>query len=626
MSSPVAQPLKTTRHWQLFVFLALISCLVTFFVNVKYGLIEQRRFGVDLARSVLADPHETESLTDHLASVMELHHDVVELSFCSDGKCSTVSKPVTSNEACSRDFAPALLCVSETSADGASKSVHLKIFPSDSYADAYRDVVVVFFAQLLGILIWLLATKRHRESLRLATVALQEAALHDHLTGLSNRLVLDEEISQLQLGSSESAWLIYLDLDDFKKVNDARGHEVGDEVLRDVARRLTLNAHDGVIARLGGDEFSILMRRGEKPEIQNLVERIRRQVSAPIEVKGWVFSCNVSIGIAQIKSDMTDTTEIKRRADAALYEAKRRGKNRLSFFNEALDRKRQADYKITQDLRKAISNSELFFLYQPIVACDGRVRGMEALARWEHPSLGTIFPGQFIRIAESAGLISQIGKKAIEESCRDLAGVRAAGLDIQFVAINVSAAQLVDDALMMQLLDCVHANNLTPSDVVLEITESLVMEHERSGGQRLRDLTGAGFTVAIDDFGTGYSSLARLQTLPISRLKIDRAFVQGLDTVRGQALVGMMLELSKKLGLACIAEGVENEEQKNTLLAAGCELFQGFLFGQAMSIDDLIHRHEGGRYPAGQTPSEFQALHAFSKRHDDGETQSSQTT
>lgn len=573
----------------LFLFVAVVSCTITYFVNVHYGLVEQRQYALDLARSILTDPHDSSFSPSHLESVLHVHEDVKELSFCHAGSCQTVKNSQFDRGHCGTGPFPNLLCVVATDKTDDSKSVSVKVHPDATYHDAYRDVAVVLFAQVLGMMAWYGVTRRSRRRLRQAGEALQKAAAQDFLTGLANRSTMDVAINQALEQKLTNSWLLYLDLDDFKLINDAHGHEVGDSVLRSVARRLTLDSPDDfLVARMGGDEFAILLTNKPLVAVEIVLEELMSSMGHPIEVDGRNFSTSISIGVSSLTNDACTLTEAKRRADIALYESKRLGKSHASFFDEAIDKRQQFEYQLIQDFQGAVYTPQVYFLYQPIVSKDGELCGLEALARWNHPSLGLVSPGAFVPLAERAGLTLELGAKAIAEACRDLAVIRKLGLGIEFMSINVSAQQLTSDELLENLIFHLSANGLAPKDLTLEITESLAMADEISGNQRLNDLAAAGFLIAIDDFGTGYSSLARLQALPIKKLKIDRAFVGMMETHGGAILVETMLELGRKLGMSCVAEGVETQTQRDALAASGCEMFQGFWYGQAMAPTELI--------------------------------------
>ncbi|RYF09039.1 MAG: bifunctional diguanylate cyclase/phosphodiesterase [Comamonadaceae bacterium] len=586
------RPLDTrspAQHWGLFVFLAAVSCTVTFFVNVHYGLAEQRRFGLDVGNSVLADPHDSSTSTAHLESVMELHHDVVEISFCNAGTCQTASGPLARLAPCDDSLFPTLLCLVATDQRYAAQTVMVKVLPEDTYDDAYRDVGVVLAAQLLGMLVWYGLTRKSRLRLKQADLALHKAAAQDYLTGLANRFSMDVAISRALAQKIPGSWLLSLDVDDFKVINDTRGHDVGDTVLRTVSHRLTEEGReDAVIARMGGDEFAILLTHQTHIAVESFVRQLADAMARPVELKEGTFVVSASIGVSSLDHCGQNVAEVKRRADIALYESKRLGKSCASFFDEKIDKRKQFEYQLVQDFRAAVSGPQVYFLYQPIVSKDGRLCGLEALARWAHPALGPISPAVFVPLAEAAGLILDLGAKAVAQACRDLAALRKQGVEAGFMSINVSAQQLTGDVLLQELNRHLALNGLTARDITLEITESLAMTHEKSGDECLSRLAAAGFSLAIDDFGTGYSSLARLQALPFNRLKIDRAFVRMMESKGGAVLVETMLELGRKLGISCIAEGVESRTQRDVLAMSGCEMFQGFWYGKAMSLEQLV--------------------------------------
>lgn len=575
------------QHWILFGFLASVSCVVTFFVNVHYGFIEVRRFGADIAQALLADPH-LELGEAHLASLTELHQDVVEVSYCLEQHCTTARARAAADLPCDEGLFPVAICASETSAVNNQISVKVKVLPREVYHDACRDVIVVVLAQMFGMLAWYWLTRKSREQLRQANLSLHATAFRDQLTGLSNRAALDTALGSVIKKKLPDYWLAYIDLDDFKFVNDTRGHEVGDEVLREVARRICAGCGMEIASRMGGDEFAILFKRESQAESAIFLHQILDRLHQPYVGEHWFFPLSVSIGFAGTGCGETEASEIKRQADIALYESKGLGKARISLFDEEADRRIQAEYQMIQDFRSAILDTQVYFDYQPIVTSAGRLAGLEALARWQHPRSGAVSPEVFIPLAEKAGLTIDLGSKAIKSACRDLNFLRENGLNIDFISINVSAQQLISDHLFVSLEENLKQHRLSPSDLMLEITESLAMAHDGSGARQLHRLADAGFHIAIDDFGTGYSSLARLQALPVRRIKIDRAFVRTMQTRSGYALVETMIELSKKLGLACVAEGVETASQRGQLVDLGCEMLQGFLLGKPMPPKQLV--------------------------------------
>ncbi|RYH35871.1 MAG: GGDEF domain-containing protein, partial [Alcaligenaceae bacterium] len=316
----------------LFLFVAVVSCTITYFVNVHYGLVEQRQYALDVAQSILTDPHDSGFSTTHLESVLHVHDDVKELSFCHAGRCQTVGSSQSEMGHCGTGTFPKLLCVVATDKADASKSVSVKVHPEDTYHDAYRDVAVVLFAQVLGMMAWYGVTRGSRRRLRQAGEALHKAAAQDFLTGLANRFTMDAAINQALEQKLPDSWLLYLDIDDFKLINDAHGHEVGDSVLRSVARRLALDSPaDFLTARMGGDEFAILLTNKPHVAVEIILEELMSAMGHPIEVDGRDFLTSISIGVSPLKADGCTLPEAKRRADIALYESKRLGKGRASF-------------------------------------------------------------------------------------------------------------------------------------------------------------------------------------------------------------------------------------------------------------------------------------------------------
>ena len=424
---------------------------------------------------------------------------------------------------------------------------------------------------------------------------LAHLAFHDPLTGLANRSLFAQRsrqaISRAQRQGRVAA-LLFIDLDDFKHVNDSLGHAAGDVLLTAVADRLgqTVRAED-TAARLGGDEFGLLIEdaRGDD-DAAAVADRVLASLRAPFVTEGREVFVSASIGIARVGQHGDTFEELLRSADLAMYEAKRRGKGAFHFFEEpmftaAVDRMQREG-----DLQRAVERGELALHYQPSVDLQtGEIAGVEALLRWYHPERGILLPSEFIPLAVDNGLIVPIGTWVIREACHQLhrwrveLGAAAPG----WVAVNLSARQL-GDALVEDVRDALAAHGLPGASLVLEVTEdALVHEMEHSVGV-LQALRNTGVRVAIDDFGTGYSSLSYLVRLPVDTLKVDKSFVDGLALgPQAPAVVAAMMELARQLGLSTIAEGVEDAQQCAVLRDLGCEQAQGFLFSRAVPAEEL---------------------------------------
>jgi diguanylate cyclase (GGDEF)-like protein len=425
-------------------------------------------------------------------------------------------------------------------------------------------------------------------------------AFHDPLTNLANRLLFTDRLEHALSRRNEKRGMIavlFVDLDDFKMVNDTFGHAAGDDLLRSVAERLrsVLRVAD-TAARFGGDEFAILLEDAANPgDITAVAERVVAALRPHFVVERQEVAVHASIGVALATASTVGAEELLRRADAAMYWAKVQGKGGYEVYDAGMIEGSGRRLQVRTELERALTDGDLRVHYQPIVDLrSAEVRGVEALVRWEHPERGWILPGEFIGIAEETGLIADLGAFVLHEACAQLQTWESTLLlhdDFQ-LHVNVSQRQLrTDDA-----IDAVRAiladTGVAPRRLVVEMTESFVGEHGDVARERMRELKALGVSLAIDDFGTGYSSLALLQDMPFDILKVDRAFIDDLDgDRRRRAFTAAIFGLGDTLGLTMIAEGVEREKQRSTLLALGCTLAQGFLFSRAVpgqQIADIL--------------------------------------
>jgi diguanylate cyclase (GGDEF)-like protein/PAS domain S-box-containing protein len=422
-----------------------------------------------------------------------------------------------------------------------------------------------------------------RESL---VTQLRHQAFHDSLTGLPNRALLVDRVSvmlQHARRAGTSVAILFCDLDGFKPINDSLGHAMGDELLRQVADRFgnTLRAHD-TLARLGGDEFVAVCDVETEHAAILLAERLGEALSTPIELSGHQVRISASIGIA-LGTDLTvDPDELLRNADIAMYRAKNRDRGRFEIFDSAMHERAVHRLSLEQDLRPAMGRDEFCLHYQPLVSStDRRLLGFEALVRWNHPVRGLVPPDEFISIAEDSGFILTLGAWVLGEACRQVAEWSASwGRDLR-VSVNVSARQLADPGLCPYIASTLEATGLSPSALVLEITESVLMANVEASFQRLDEIKKLGVGVSVDDFGTGYSSLSYLAQVPLDYLKIDRSFIASLETdQKARVLASSVVNLARNLGVRSVAEGVETEGQFAILSALGCDLLQGYLLGR----------------------------------------------
>ena len=438
-----------------------------------------------------------------------------------------------------------------------------------------------------------------QERLRQERANLAHLALHDQLTGLSNRTLLADRLRQSAHASHRKdshAMLLYLDLDNFKAINDRFGHQAGDCLLQAVASRLsTLVRGADTVARLGGDEFVVLVEELDDPEgaARSLAERIHLAMREPVTFGERQLHSSVSIGIAPVPPG-SEPEVCLAQADAAMYQAKRGGPARHESYNSAIGRDNRRRSRLADELRLARQLGELSIHYQPLFKLGGEMVGMEALLRWHHPELGTVPPVEFIPLLEQSREIVAIGRWVLEEATCQGRAWQMEGRPELTVSVNVSARQLQDPDFYDDVQHALMQSGLQPESLVLEVTESvLVMDIVRIGTvmQKIRDL---GVHLALDDFGTGYSSLLYLRGLPIDRLKVDRSFVSGLGS-SGQdpTIITTVVDLAHKLGLRVVAEGVETEEELRAVGAMGCDEAQGFLLGrpapaQSFSSDQRV--------------------------------------
>ncbi len=417
-------------------------------------------------------------------------------------------------------------------------------------------------------------------------------ASHDPLTGLANRVTFRERVEramQRRAHAPEGAdvAVLFVDLDDFKTVNDSLGHAEGDRVLEAAAARL-LTATRGcdLVARLGGDEFGVLVDgMGERRDVASLVSDVHALLSAPVSLDGREVVLGASVGLAHAR-DARTADELLRNADAAMYRAKAGGKSRHAEFDPSMHEAALERLELAADLRHAAERGQLRLLFQPVVALDSAaVVGAESLVRWEHPTRGLIAPATFIPLAEETGAILDVGLWVLREACAQLARWRGlAGARGAFVlSVNVSGRQLDDPGFVEHVRAALADAGAPASQLVLEITESVIMRRPEDTLATLHELKALGLRLAIDDFGTGYSSLSYIQRFPVDVLKIDRSFVSGV--ARGgneEELTRAIVALGGALGLRTVAEGIEDDAQRAALARLGCTLGQGFLFARPM--------------------------------------------
>jgi diguanylate cyclase (GGDEF)-like protein/PAS domain S-box-containing protein len=425
--------------------------------------------------------------------------------------------------------------------------------------------------------------------------ALDFQAHHDPLTGLPNRLLLEDRLeSALQRARREghSLAVLFIDLDRFKNINDTLGHHVGDIVLCETASRFSAAVRESdTVARLGGDEFIIVIEHVVDPAAASRVaDKILEGLRRPIMISGQEFFIGASLGISLFPQDGSDPADLLKHADAAMYRAKERGRNTFEFFSSDITSHSLERFKLEADIRYALEREELMVYFQPQFSlADGRLVGAEALVRWRHPERGMVSPGQFIPIAEESGIIVPMGEWILRQACREWVRWHSAGLRPGVLAVNVSGIEFrrgrVRESVELSLAE----TRLPPELLELEITESSIMNQTDSSIRALHSLREMGLHLAIDDFGTGYSSLSYLKRLPVSKLKVDQSFVKGLpDDAEDAAITRAIIALAHSLGLTTMAEGVETEAQRQFLQAAGCDDMQGYLLGKPMPAEQFL--------------------------------------
>ena len=438
---------------------------------------------------------------------------------------------------------------------------------------------------------------------------LRHQAMHDTLTGLPNRALLMDRIEQAiecARRHERSFTLLFLDLDRFKIVNDSLGHAAGDELLRVVTRRIGRFLRSGeTFARLGGDEFILLLPDPMSADVlANITNHLSRIVAKPVTIADREVSVTCSLGYSVYPQDGEDAITLLKRADVAMYEAKKGGGNRMRRYTPGLSSHVGEQLEIETQLKQALQRGEFLLHYQPqIEIASGRIVGVEALVRWQHPVRGLVPPMQFIPLAEESGLIEPIGEWVLRTACAQAAAWQHGGLPPLRMAINVSPRQFNNPMLVSVVAQALAEHELAPEHLELEITETLSMKDPEESFRILATFKALGISIAIDDFGTGYSNLAYLRRFPVRRIKLDRTFISELGLQLGShAIVEAIVAMAHKLDLQVVAEGVETAEQRDHLLRYGCDELQGYWFSPPVDADRfgalLVKQHglEGGSY------------------------------
>lgn len=432
------------------------------------------------------------------------------------------------------------------------------------------------------------------EELGAALATIKQLATHDTLTGLPNRALFTESLTRALARAERHGWplaLFFMDLDRFKNINDTLGHELGDEALKEAARRIASCIRDSdMSARLGGDEFVLLVEEFEGPTVLiEIAERILAAIYQPLSIGGHELNLSASIGICTFPHDAQDAGTLLSNADIAMYQAKEQGRNRYRFYSPRFNAHSVERLALETGLRYAIERDELVLLYQPKISIpSGRIVGVEALLRWQHPELGLLRPDRFIPLAEESGLIVPIGLWVLRTACATARIWREGGMPVP-VAVNLSARQFHDGRLVADIAGILAASGLAPGELELEITESTVMQNPEQAVTLMEEMRRLGVRLAMDDFGIGYSSIGHLKRFPIDSLKLDRSFVRDLpEDINDVAITRAVIAMAHTLGINVVAEGVEREAQLELLRAEGCDEYQGYLCRAPLALAELV--------------------------------------
>ena len=437
-------------------------------------------------------------------------------------------------------------------------------------------------------------TMRYAIERKANEIKLSELAHYDSLTGVSNRILfrdrLDHAVDLAKRGDRPFT-LMYLDLDGFKPVNDCYGHDVGDMLIRETAKRLQACVRlSDTVARVGGDEFTLLLDdMHSTTDMAHLAEKVIESISAPFALAGMDITVGCSVGIAPYRKG-TDGESLQRQADMAMYRAKHASGNQYCFYAESMDNDARRLLQVEQELRRGLGRTEVAVYYQPrIDTVTGEICGLEALARWRHPARGLLTPSDFLAVADSSGLVVEMGYQIIDTVCRDANRLKNVGLGDLSMSVNLSRRQLRDEGLTEQVMAILDRHGLRGNQIEFELAENAVMGDVALATEALGTLAITGASFSLDDFGSGMSSLSVLQQLPFSRVKIDQQLVAGISQDRDQhALVMAVIQLAHSLKLSVVAEGVETAEQLKRLRELGCDEAQGFWLGAPQSIDDIL--------------------------------------
>ena len=551
----------------------------------------------------------TSPLVRAMAQALDPQAEVLAVTHCREQRCRAVyaraTQPAMADASaslaagrCTATLGWPAGCATVSSQRVRDDLVSVRFDLRPALVSAARDLGVGLL--LLGGVAWVWRRARSAQAAlnMVPEPQLRQVAQNDALTGLLNRVAFESALKRHNeaesIGRMETdGCLMYFDLDRFKFINDTHGHIAGDLVLKTVAQRLRYTLGGGVmIGRLGGDEFAALLTDvSSRATIETICRVLIEQVSKPImigEVKEWV---GLSIGAYMLKRGELNLGEMLHRADLAMYEAKRTGRGRLVFYDASMDAAARGRAQVQADLRNAIDERQFFMVYQPQFDAFDRVRGVEAMVRWCHPSRGMVPPEEFIPVAEQSGLIVPLGKIVIDMVCADLVALRGQQLALPYVSMDVSLRQLTDAAMVEDVQEALQRHGLNTSDIEFEVSESTAMVGQAGKETAtLKKLSALAFRIAIDDFGSGTSSMGRLLDLKVDKLKIDGMFVQAIGQPHfNPALLELMIDLANRLGVKSVAEGVDTLEQVAWLRKAGCQMLQGNFFAKPMTHGQLLN-------------------------------------
>lgn len=487
---------------------------------------------------------------------------------------------------------------------------------SELYTDFLENLLVTIFLYVLFLIMFFVFIQKMRkkdeeythklkknirkktEKIQKQKEVLHEQAYHDPLTGLPNRALFQERLKYAVKHAhrySQNMAILFIDLDHFKEVNDSLGHHIGDKLLIEVSKRFASQIReDDTLARLGGDEFTIIMENLAKVHNASfLAEKIQKVLSKAIQIDGHTFYITCSIGISSYPQDSTDTENLLKYADVAMYKAKDEGRNNIQFYSAEMTEYALERFDMQTHLRQALAKNEFVLFYQPQIDVKTEdLIGVEALIRWNHPEKGFIYPAEFIDIAEDSGMIVEIDKWVMQTAMKQMAEWYRKGFKPGVLSLNLSMRELQNNYFVDELSKIMKTLKFNPEWLELEITESQVMKNPEESIIKLQQISDMGVVISIDDFGTGYSSLAYLKRLPVQKVKIDQSFIHGLpEDQEDLEIVKAIIALSRSLGLGIIAEGVETAEQKDMLFKYGCEYIQGYFYSHPIDVDDLEKKY-----------------------------------